>query len=125
MNPSQIQEEILKMESSDIQNISDGYHTFKELYQFRMLYNALLVNVLSERITYKTLRHDNGELCFGGDYFLVVIMLPTGKEIRNHYHISDWSCFQIREEYQAIGWDGHTSDDVLNRMREVLNVTKD
>ena len=32
----------LLLRSKDIENFSDGYHTFNELYEFRKLYNALL-----------------------------------------------------------------------------------
>ena len=29
---------------TDIENFSDGYHTFKELYEYRLIYNAALFN---------------------------------------------------------------------------------
>ena len=32
------------IDENDIENISDGYHTFKELYEFRKLYNAAFFN---------------------------------------------------------------------------------
>ena len=31
---------------SDTDNISDGYHTFAELYEYRLLYNALAANAM-------------------------------------------------------------------------------
>jgi hypothetical protein len=33
-----------ELKGIDIQDISDGYHTFNELYEFRKLYNAALFN---------------------------------------------------------------------------------
>ena len=31
------------------EEISDGYHTFKELYQYRRVYNAMLVNEFAKQ----------------------------------------------------------------------------
>ena len=31
---------------SDMSQVSDGYHTFAELYEYRMLYNALAANAM-------------------------------------------------------------------------------
>jgi hypothetical protein len=47
--------------------ISDGCHTFDELYHYRMLYNAAFFNSLGGKYeVHKSYRHANGELCFGG-----------------------------------------------------------
>ena len=35
---------LLLPDNVKIEDISDGYHTFKELYEFRMVYNAALFN---------------------------------------------------------------------------------
>ena len=48
-----------------IEELSDGYHTFKELYDFRREYNAALVNSGIWK-AHKSHRHHDGELCFGG-----------------------------------------------------------
>ena len=114
--------------------VSDGYHTFDELYEFRMLYNAMFANLLAEGVgvgaiwqeidVYKSLRHDDGSLCFGGGWFVVVIKLMTGKQISNHYPIADWDLFHIPERHSAINFDGHTSADVIERMREFLEFSK-
>jgi hypothetical protein len=55
-------------------NTSDGYHTFNELYDFRMSYNAALFNEWAEsgkHFVHKSYRHHDGELCFGGGRFVV------------------------------------------------------
>lgn len=103
--------------------ISDGYHTFDDLYEFRKLYNALLFNEWAKngRIeVYKSRRHYDGEECFGGGWFIVVAMLPTG-QISNHYKLQDWDLFDI-PEYQTSKYefDGHTPYDVMDRMRWLL-----
>ena len=124
-------------------DFSDGYHTFDELYEFRKLYHAALVNEwASEHMKYfvdcaasnkkfdyksippikynvhKSWRHSNGELCFGGGWFIVIAMLPSG-QISNHYEAKDWDLFKIPELEYAMDWDGHTSSDVLKRLAEI------
>ena len=99
---------------------SDGHHTFNELYDFRMLYNAALFNELeanSRVITNKSLCHHDGELCFGGGWFIVTAMLPSGL-ISNHYKVEHWDLFKSPEtEKSVFEYDGHTSLDVTERLR--------
>ena len=80
------------------EDTSDGYHTFKELYEFRKAYNVALFNQWGKyRISkpedkmemcmydvHKSWKHHDGELCFGGGWFIVVAYLPEG-QISNHY----------------------------------------
>ena len=69
---------------------------------------------------HKSLRHNDGELCFGGGWFIVVAVLPSG-QISNHYKIEDWNLFQIPEVEKAkYEFDGHTSEDVINRMLTLI-----
>lgn len=107
----------------DIENFSDGYHTFNELYEFRKLYNAVLFQEWKKNgkyEVYKSKRHYNGELCFGGDWFIVVAILPTG-QISNHYEMKDWDLFDIPEyEKSKYEFDGHTSQDVLKRLEGII-----
>jgi hypothetical protein len=100
--------------------LHDGYHSFDELYEFRMVYNAVLFNEWSKLgiyNTHKSLRHYSGELCFGGGWFVVVAVLPTG-QITNHYKIENWDLFNIQEVDKALyEFDGHTSKDVIERLK--------
>ena len=117
--------------------ISDGYHTFKELYNFRMIYNAALFNewandtfMLKGRRkdsigvkygVHKSWKHHDGEWCFGKEkeLFIVVAMLPTG-QISNHYKAEYWDLFKIPETEKALfPFDGHTSTDVLERLKSL------
>lgn len=85
------------------ENTSDGYHTFKELYEFRKVYNAALFNEWVRQGQYsvhKSKRHATGELCFGGGWFIVVATLPGG-DISNHYEMADWDLFQCEERETA------------------------
>ena len=109
----------------DMNLVSDGFHTFGELYEFRKQLNAALFNTwykLGVYNTHKSLKHGDGELCFNGEWFIVMATLPTG-QISNHYRIEDWDLFQIPELPQARPWDGHTAGDVIERL-EQLNMSK-
>ena len=105
-----------------IGEVSDGYHTFNELYEFRKVYNAALFNEWAKHSKYtvhKSKRHNDGELCFGGGWFIVIALLPGG-QISNHYEIKDWDLFKIPEQEKALFvFDCHTSKDVLNRLLEL------
>ena len=120
----------------DIGELSDGYHTFNELYEFRKVYNAALFNEWAENLetssdfgqalfnvpkynVHKSWRHSDGELCFGGGWFIVSAMLPTGL-ISNHYKAEDWDLFKIPEVDKALfEFDGHTGNDVLERIKNL------
>ena len=107
----------------DIGNASDGYHTFNELYEFRKMYNAMLFNewgYTGSPKVHKSTRHSDGELCFGGGWFVVVAELPTG-QITNHYEMKDWNLFDVPCKCLADKWDGHTPQDTVDRMKAFLN----
>lgn len=114
-------------EAKITEDTSDGYHTFKELYEFRKLYNAALFNEWANKgifEVHKSKRHHNGEECFGGGWFIVMAQLPTG-QISNHYELKDWDLFQCEEREKANEWDDHTAQDVANRLRDFINSTKE
>lgn len=103
----------------DMGEISDGYHTFNELYEYRLLYNASFFNELAKQDLYdvhKSKKHSDGEDCFGGGWFIVMAELPTG-QISNHYELKDWSLFQVPKKEKANKWGGHTPQDVAKRIR--------
>ena len=103
--------------------ISDGYHTFNELYEYRLLYNAAFFNELAKQGLYdvhKSKRHSNGEIPFGDpNWFIVVAELPTG-QISNHYEMKDWFLFQVPEKELSNEWDGHSPADVAERLKQHL-----
>lgn len=102
-----------------VENRSDGYHTYKELYEFRKVYNAALFNEWFSQRKYevhKSKKHSDGEDSFGGGWFVVMATLPTG-QISNHYELKDWDLFRCEERPLADKWDGHTSNDVLLRLQ--------
>src|SRR5664279_5176121 len=95
------------------EDTSDGFHTFKELYEFRLLFNAALFNEWAWHGLYdvhKSVWHSDETFCFDGTWFIVVAQLPTG-QISNHYKISDWDLFDCPVRRAAAEYDGHTAAD--------------
>ena len=94
----------------DIGDVSDGYHTFNQLYHQRAILFATIVNQ-NKGISWKTHRHEDGELCFGGGWFLVTIDTPDGA-YGYHYEDKYWDLFDCKELEKAKHWDGYTEEDV-------------
>lgn len=105
-------------------HISDGHHTFQELYEYRLLYNAALFNEWAKLGLYdvhKSKLHHDGTVPFGDPkWFIVVAELPTG-QISNHYRVTDWRLFQIPERELSNVYDGHTPGMVAERLTEFLS----
>jgi len=100
-----------------IGELSDGYHTFNELYEHRTALFALLANTYPYCNTaWKSRKHNDGTSYDG--YFICGIDLPCiGKTVT--YHINDkyWDFFEnIKTLEQAPAWDGHTPSDVVIRL---------
>lgn len=93
-----------------IGEMSDGYHTFNGLYYQRKVLFASLVNAYKEN-AWKSYRHEDGELCFGGGWFIVGVETPEGN-YTYHYENKDFDLFDCKELSVAPHWDGHTEGDV-------------
>lgn len=94
----------------DIGELSDGYHTFNQLYYQRMMLFAALVKQNRYK-AWKSLRHSDGELCFGGGWFIVGIDTPEGS-YTYHYKAEYFDLFDCEELERGKVWDGHTEKDV-------------
>lgn len=99
-----------KTTGKDIGTFSDGFHTFDSLYEQRCVLFAVICNTYKDR-AWKSIRHDDGELCFGGGWFIVGIDTPQGS-YTYHYPMKDWDRFDVAELECGKPWDGHTEDDV-------------
>lgn len=95
---------------SEIDDVSDGFHTFRQLYYQRMLLFAELVKIFKDK-AWKSLRHEDGELCFGGGWFVVGIDTPDGS-YTYHYEDKYFDLFDCKILDCAKHWDGHTEKDV-------------
>lgn len=106
---------------SDKGQISDGYHTFDELYRYRMIYHAWAVRAWQQAgyPVVKSHRHSDGESCFGGGWFIVSAQLPTG-QVSNHYEDEYWDLFDCPEVEKAPEWDGHTPQQAADRIETAL-----
>ena len=94
----------------EIDDVSDGFHTFRQLYYQRMMLFATIVKQNKEK-AWKSLRHEDGELCFGGGWFIVGIDTPEGS-YAYHYEDNFYSLFDCIELERSKHWDGHTEKDV-------------
>lgn len=111
----------------------DGYHTFDELYDHRItLFIALcrfkaycqLLEVASNPYTpvlkiWRSRKHSDGGAWDG--WFILGIGTNPGEQITYHLPISRWkeTDFFAEELEKAPEWDGHTSDDVLDRLNNL------
>ena len=98
----------------DIGELSDGFHTFNSLYEQRMILFAALVKAYKDK-AWKSYRHEDGEYCFGGGWFIVGIDTPEGS-YTYHYENRYWDMFDCVDLPRAKHWDGHTEADAETRL---------
>lgn len=115
-NVQEINEAIKQVDSN---YISDGYHTFGELYEHRIVLYIALCRQLSKNSTrsvWISKKHSDGSVWDG--WFLLGICIANGEQITYHLPERYWDvCKEFAYEFdQAPPFDGHTSDDVLNRL---------
>lgn len=99
---------------NDIGEVSDGFHTFNGLYEQRMILFAALVKAYKSK-AWKSYRHEDGEYCFGGGWFVVGIDTPEGS-YTYHYENKYWDMFDCIDLPRAPHWDGHTEADAETRL---------
>lgn len=108
----------------------DGYHTFGELYEHRIqlwiAFCGMRANVMDANDSpyfedvWRSKRHSDGELAFGGTWFVLGVGKDNGEQITYHLPIEKWDECDFAEELEkAPEWDGHTSDDVLERLKKL------
>lgn len=98
---------------SGMGDLSDGYHTFNELYHHRAVLFSVICSALPNR-AWKSKRHDTGDMYDG--MFIVGIETPQG-QATYHYDIEPyWDMFEVKELDRAPAWDGHTPDEALARI---------
>lgn len=95
---------------AEIDDLSDGFHTFRQLYYQRMMLFATIVKQ-NKKKAWKSLRHEDGELCFGGGWFIVGIDTPEGS-YTYHYENKYFDLFDCEILDYGKHWDGHTEKDV-------------
>lgn len=93
--------------------ISDGYHTFNQLYHQRAVLFAAIVNQ-NQAKAWKSFKHEDGQYCFdsNGEWFIVGVDTPQGN-YTYHYSKEYWDMFHCQELERGKHWDGHTEEDVV------------
>ena len=99
---------------NEIGKVSDGFHTFNGLYEQRMILFAALVKAYRDK-AWKSYRHEDGEYCFGGGWFIVGIDTPEGI-YTYHYENKYWNMFDCADLPRSKHWDGHTEADAETRL---------
>lgn len=91
-----------------IGDITDGYHSFNELYQHRCILFSIICNTFRD-YSWKSWLHSDGTMFT--DYFIVGVTTPQGN-YTYHYHKDEWDRFNVKEIDKAPEWDGHTASDI-------------
>ena len=102
---------------NNIGEISDGSHTFNELYYHRMTLFAVICNTYKEK-SWKSWKHDDDTMF--DDYFIVGITTEKGS-YSYHYHKDYWDVFEVKELSNAPIWDGHQPSDI-DRLLSLIQV---
>jgi hypothetical protein len=95
--------------------VSDGYHTFNELYHHRAILFATICNTYPTK-AWKSLQHDDPDFPMYEGMFIVGIETPDG-QATYHYDIDPyWNIFNVKELERAPKYDGHTPDEAIRRI---------
>lgn len=98
----------------DTGRVSDGFHTFNELYDHR---NALFITLLRfvAPLAWKSRLHSDGTRFEG--FFVAGVFHNKGLQITYHLPDSLWEqLFFVPELVKAPEYDGHSSHDVIQRL---------
>jgi hypothetical protein len=109
MNNELIMKNIEFMNKDKCGEVSDGYHTFNELYFHRLV----LFSIICKQNKCKSWRsklHADGTMF--ENYFIVGINTSAG-QYTYHYHMDYWNKFEgVSEIEKAPEWDGHQPSDI-------------
>lgn len=98
-------------------HISDGYHTFDELYHHRTILFASLINILSKcypERSWKSWKHSDGTMYDG--MFIAGIHTKEG-QVTYHCESRYWPMFLCQERDFSPKFDGHTPQIAVNRLQ--------
>jgi hypothetical protein len=106
----------MRQEHHDPGEVSDGFHTFNELYAHRHLLFCLALS--KDPAAWKSLHHSDEQSMYPG-WFLAGTTL-NGMDITYHLPMDYWDLCHADELPSGRAWDGHTSQDVCDRLRAFL-----
>lgn len=117
---------------TDKELITDGYHSFKELYDHRVVLFIALCNTLNNidwllkdhndgivdsKMPWKS-RFHNDSTMFDG-WFIAWIWFDKWDTLTYHLPMSEWDNLNVQDIDFAPEWDWHTSNDVLLKLRKI------
>lgn len=88
--------------------ISDGWHTFDELYYHRMMLTLVICRQNRDKAFKSKLHHDG--TMFEGN-FIVGLITPKG-QYTYHYDLKYWNLFDVTELDRFFEYDGHKPSDI-------------
>lgn len=91
----------------------DNYHTMDELYEHRTILFAIVCKLNRDK-AWKSRRHSDGTSEDG--WFIAGIETPYG-QLTYHQKMQYWNLFDVNELPKALPYDGHTSEQVLERLK--------
>ena len=98
-----------------VKQISDGHHTFEDLYKNRLILFCVLCNS-NPNISWKSKKHfdEENDPMFNGDF---IAGINTPEEIATyHFKLEFWDLFQIPEIEKAPRYDNYDNATVLKRI---------
>ena len=108
--------ETVEVPITGIGDLSDGYHTFNELYHHRAVLFSVICNANKNR-AWKSKSHSDGFMFDG--MFIVGIETGLG-QATYHYDVDPyWDLFDVKELRFAPVFDGHTPADAIKRIRSL------
>lgn len=104
---------MIEIPDTGIGDVSDGYHTFNELYHHRAVLFSVICNQ-NKHLAWKAKSHHDGTMF--ANMFIVGIETPMG-QATYHYDVNPyWDYFDVPVLDKAPEWDGHTSEQVCYRL---------
>ena len=105
-----------KKYNDSVGSLSDGYHTFDELYNHRAMLFAALCLTTFKNCAWKSLLHNDPKEPMYNGMFIVGIDTPFG-QASYHYDIDPyWAIFKVKELDRAPKFDGHTPAEAIDRI---------
>ncbi len=116
-----IEHKLIRVEGENLE-VSDGYHTFDELYDHRITLYIALCRILrtecDHRGVWRSKLHSDGSSFEGWFVLGIGKEGEKGKQITYHLPLSRWGETDFAETLEkAPEWDGHTPEDVLKRLK--------
>lgn len=117
---------LIRAEGEDLE-VSDGYHTFDELYAHRIALFIALASLCRRQelkvgefpdqpFVWRSKLHSDGTMF--ENWFVMGIGSFKGQQITYHLPISNWEETNFAQTLEnAPEWDGHTPADVIERLK--------